>query len=80
MDTSIKKRVEYKADVIWYDVELVGALEGKYTARIIQPENLSEPFVDVYYNINGRVHNAVTNHDIIIAVREEIQKGINNIP
>jgi hypothetical protein len=80
MDTSIKKRVEYKADVIWYDVDLVGELEGKYTARIIQPENLSEPFVDVYYNINGKVHNTVTNYDIIIAVREEIQKSINNIP
>jgi hypothetical protein len=80
MDTSIKKRVEYKADVIWYDVDLVDAFEGKYTARVIQPENLSEPFVDVYYNINGKVHSAVTNPEINIAVREEIQKGINNIP
>ena len=79
MTATAKKRVEYKADVSWWDIDLEGAFEGRYTVRIIQPENLSEPFVDVYYNINGKVNNAVTNHDVINVVREELQKCINNI-
>jgi hypothetical protein len=77
-NTTVKKRVEYKADVAWWDVELDGTFEGKYTVRIIQPENLTEPFIDAYYNINGKVHNAVTNFDVITAVKEELQKCLNN--
>lgn len=78
VNTTVKKRVEYKADVAWWDVELAGPSEGKYTVRIIQPENLTEPFIDIYYNINGKVHNAVTNYEVISAVKEELQKSLNN--
>lgn len=79
MNTTVKKRVEYKADVIWWDVDLIGAFEGRYTVRIIQPESNIDPFIDVYYNINGKVNSLVTNVDVINTVREELQKGINNI-
>ena len=34
-NTTVKKRVEYKADVAWWDVELDGTFEGKYTVRIL---------------------------------------------
>lgn len=78
MSTTVKKRVEYKADVIWWDIDLIGAFEGRYTVRIIQPENNIDPFIDVYYNINGKVTCLVTNVDVINAVREELQKGLNN--
>lgn len=78
MSNTIKKRVEYKASVIWWDVELTGTFEGKYTARVIQPETVQEPFIDVFYNINGKVNNAVTNFDVLTAVRKELHESINN--
>lgn len=81
MTNTIKHRVNYKADVEWWDVDINNrdSINGRYTVRIIKPESHNGTFVDVYYNINGKVHNLVTNHDIIAAVREEIEKDINNI-
>jgi hypothetical protein len=76
-ENNITKRVSYKADVTWWDVDMLEEFQGRYTVREIRPENINDSILDVYYNINGRVHNLVTNQELAVAVKAELIKGID---
>lgn len=68
----------FKAEAVitWYKVELYGAYQGKYKARLVEYD--TEPFTDFDVFVDYDKAPLVTNTDVIDLVKEAIKEITDN--